>query len=189
MENIVAFNCNQFWVKECVCLLLGLSYDSLRAYHLAPFSPLSECKQGYSVVFSHPFVLIIMWLWLLPLWLQFISWPNNSVIESWRTNRRTPCRLKVTQDMLQFKIFFCYVFMLQIRFDVLKMFARVQILAHQHPKHSKELPPPWSQFALELWIAAKCASYFYPESMVSLDLSRCRSLAEAIACTWPVGPG
>lgn len=46
MENIVAFNCNQFWVKECVCLLLGLSYDSLRAYHLAPFSPLSECKQG-----------------------------------------------------------------------------------------------------------------------------------------------
>lgn len=40
MENIVAFNCNQFWVKECVCLLLGLSYDSLRAYHLAPFGGL-----------------------------------------------------------------------------------------------------------------------------------------------------
>lgn len=50
-------------------------------------------------------------------------------------------------------------------------------------------PHPLKPVCTWLWIEAKCMRYFYPESMISLDLSWCRLLAKAIACTWPVGAG
>ena len=44
---------------------------------------------------------------LLSSWLQFICWPNNAVIDSRITIRRTLCPSTTTQDTTQFKILFC----------------------------------------------------------------------------------
>lgn len=117
-------------------------------------------------------------------WLQFICCPNKTVIDFQITNRRRLCPSTTTQNTTHFKIFFSSFLTLQTGSDTLKMFSRVQILGTVI-----QLLPPQSQFALWLWLAAKCVRYFYPESVISLDLSWCRSLAEVIACTWPAGTG
>lgn len=70
--------------------------------------------------------------------------------------------------------------------------CRLDLMCLSCIQEFKSLPnskPPWSQFALWLWIAAKCVRYFYPESVISLDLSRCGLLAKAITCSWPGGAG
>lgn len=47
------------------------------------------------------------------------------------------------QDTTQFQIFFCSFLTLPIGADALKMFSRVQIIAHQHPMRNKiTLTPP-----------------------------------------------
>lgn len=79
-----------------------------------------------------------------------------------------------------------------IHFFALQIVSDVFVFKSSNPcptaSNMLQRSPP-CQFAHWLWIEAKCVRYFYPESMISLDLSWCGLLAKAIACTWPVCAG